>query len=70
MDDQEEKTPTERALVVLETLASHLPSAESVVKGEPLPEWLLQPWASRLGDLDDPNLEKTVAEAEEWLNNL
>jgi len=70
MDDQEEKTPAERALILLETLGSHLPSPESILKGEPLPQWLLQPWASRLGDLDDPNLEEAVTKAEEWLNNL
>lgn len=70
MEKQEEKPPAERALILLETFASLLPSAESLVRGESLPEWLLQPWASRLGDLDDPDLEQVVSKAEEWLGNL
>lgn len=69
MSEPEEPTPADRAIELLETLSQMLPSPESVAQGEPLPDWLLQPWAARLGDIDDPNLPEVISEAEKWLSN-
>ena len=70
MENQEtEPTAEKRAVEILSLLSGRLPTHESILKGESLPEWLLQPWASRLGDLDDPELPQTISEADEWLKN-
>lgn len=67
--DEEPIDPTQKALELLSILSERLPSPSSAVQGEPLPDWLLEPWARRLTELDDPNLAKTVEEAERWLQS-
>lgn len=69
LDEEESIDPTEKALELLSILSERLPTPSSAALGEPLPDWLLEPWASRLTELDDPNLSEAVEEAERWLQS-
>ena len=68
-DEKEEPTIKDRALAALEALSNVLPTQADLINNQPLPEWLLKPWAARLADLDDPELEQAVEAAERWLSD-
>jgi hypothetical protein len=44
-----------------------MPSKESLLNGEPFPEWMDASWLAPLTDPSDPRFEKSVVRAEEWL---
>jgi hypothetical protein len=67
-NDSQEKTLEDRARAVLDQLT--IPTSEGVLRGEPLPEWLAEPWAAALVDPHDPNFPDSVVKAESWLQSL
>jgi hypothetical protein len=66
-DDQPELTLEDRAALALSLLAERIPSKESLLNGEPFPEWMDASWLAPLTDPSDPRFEKSVVRAEEWL---
>ena len=63
--EEDQPTLEERAQAVLAQLTITTP--EGVLNGEPLPEWLAQPWAASIVDPHDPEYEQSIIKAEAWL---
>lgn len=66
-EEQAEPTLEERAQAVLDQLM--IPTPEGIMNGEPLPEWLVQPWAAAIVDPHDPDFPSSILEAEAWLQS-
>lgn len=64
---EDESTFEQRAQAVLARLTITTP--EGVINGEPLPEWLAEPWAASIVDPHDPEFESSVIKAEAWLES-
>lgn len=62
-----EPTLEERAQAVLDQLI--IPTPEGIINGEPLPEWLVQPWAASIVDPHDPEFANSIVKAEVWLQS-
>lgn len=62
---EEEQTPEEQVSELLAILQP--PTVESVLAGEPFPEWFGQSWAAALVDPHDPDHLNAIAQAKAWL---
>lgn len=67
MSEEPEGTLEDRATAALAALTAAAPTAEEVIAGAPLPEWVTEPWLPRLTDPSDPKFAESVVKAEEWL---
>jgi hypothetical protein len=67
MEETEQAEPTweERAQAVLAQLTITTP--EGVINDQPLPEWIVLPWAATIVDPHDPQFESSIIKAEAWL---